>query len=793
MTNNNDQINQLLEKLEILQLMQNRFSKEITDLREQILQINTTKAQPKKEEPEHIHAVPPLTPDHVGSQIEERIQVPEEPERIVPLEPVKEVPNTPTLPKTKSDIEKFIGENLINKIGIAITVIGVAIGAKYSIENQLISPLTRIILGYLMGLGLMGFAIKLKKNYENYSAVLVSGAIAILYFITYAAYNFYELIPQGFAFALMVVFTAFTIVAALNYNKQVIAHIGLVGAYAVPFLLSDGSGKVEVLFSYVAIINIGILVIAFKKYWKPLYYSAFVLTWLIFFGWFVADFLVTEHFVMALVFTVIFFATFYAIFLGYKLLQKEQFKGGDILLLLGNSFIFYGLGYAILKDHESGKQLLGLFTLGNAIIHFGISALIYRQKLADRNLFFLVAGLVLVFITIAIPVQLDGNWVTLLWAFEAALLFWIGRTKTIALYERLSYPLMFLAFFSIVHDWTVSYNYYIPEQSETKLVPLVNINFLTSLLFITAFAFITYLNSNGKYPSLLGNRTVKAFMNFSIPAILLIVIYFAFRIEITTYWGQRYMDSALDIQAEGDSYLGGFWNSDLLKFESIWLLNYSLLFFSLLALVNFKKIRSRNLGFINIALCLFVLFLFIADGLYILSDLRESYVNQTLSEYYNRGPLNIGIRYISFAFVALSLYALYSYLKQDFMQPWSSKLKVGFDLLVHTVVLWIISSELINWMDIMHFSQSYKLGLSILWGVYALLLIVLGIWKKKKHFRVAAIVLFAITLLKLFFYDIANLDTIAKTIVFVSLGVLLLVVSFLYNKFKHLISEDHEA
>ena len=83
----------------------------------------------------------------------------------------------------------------------------------------------------------------------------------------------------------MVVFTSFTIVAAINYNRQVIAHIGLVGAYAVPFLLSDGSGQVAVLFSYMAIINSGILVIAFKKYWKALYYVSFILTWLIFLGW----------------------------------------------------------------------------------------------------------------------------------------------------------------------------------------------------------------------------------------------------------------------------------------------------------------------------------------------------------------------------------------------------------------------------------------------------------------------------------------------------------------------------
>ena len=141
----------------------------------------------------------------------------------------------------KSDLEKFIGENLISKIGIVITVLGVAIGAKYAIDNNLISPLSRIVLGYLFGFGLLAVAVRLKEKYLNFSAVLLSGAMAIQYFITFAAYSFYGLMTQSSAFALMLIFTVFTVLAAIKYNRQVIAHFGLVGAYTIPFLLSDGS------------------------------------------------------------------------------------------------------------------------------------------------------------------------------------------------------------------------------------------------------------------------------------------------------------------------------------------------------------------------------------------------------------------------------------------------------------------------------------------------------------------------------------------------------------------------
>ena len=93
-------------------------------------------------------------------------------------------------------------------------------------------------------------------------------------------------------------------------------------------------------------------------------------------------------------------------------------------------------------------------------------------------------------------------------------------------------------------------------------------------------------------------------------------------------------------------------------------------------------------------------------------------------------------------------------------------------------------------MDMLRTEQPYKLGMSILWSIYALVVISYGLWKGKKHLRIGAMVIFGITIVKVFFYDLAALDTISKTIVLVSLGVLLLISSFLYNKFKNLVGEE---
>ncbi len=779
MTHNQDKINLLHRKLDILLKRQNDFSKEIDSLR---IEISRLKVAGEK-------ADISFDDTALDKEVEKSPSV----DQMNPNKQSKEQPKFfaqkgRKLPKIKTNLEKFIGENLINKIGIAITVIGVAIGAKYSIEHDLISPLTRIILGYLTGIGLLIIGVRLRKRYKDYSAVLVSGSIAIMYFITYAAYSFYDLIPQVMAFALMVIFTAFAVIAAITYNRQVIAHVGLVGAYAVPFLLSDGSGRIAILFSYMSIINTGILVVSFKKYWKQLYYSSFGLTWLIYILWYGAKYNPIEHFGLALTFLSIFFMIFYITFLAYKLLKKEKFDGGDILLLLINSFVFYGIGYDILSNYETGKQLLGLFTLGNAIVHFIVSVVFYRQKLADKNLFYLVSGLVLVFITLAIPVQLDGNWVTLLWAGEGTLLFWIGRTKRVPVYEKLSYPVLVLAFFSILHDWSTVYDTYNTDYPGTRIRFFLNVNFLTSLLFIAAFGFVNFVNQNKSYPSaLVTQKKLYKLVSFSLPAVLIFTVYYAFRIEIVTYWDQLYTDSAVKMIIDGQQYPTHSWNFDLRKFGIIWTINYSLLFVSILSFLNLTKIKNRQLGLVSFVLNILTIAVFLTQGLYVLGELRESYLKQNLSVYYHRGIFNIWIRYVSYAFVVLTLVASHKSIRRNFLEK---DLHIPFDFLLHISVLWIASSELINWLDIAGSQQSYKLGLSILWGVYSLFLIVLGIWKMKKYLRIAAIALFGATLVKLFIYDISDLDTIAKTIVFVSLGILLLIISFLYNKYKNTIFNE---
>ena len=112
-----------------------------------------------------------------------------------------------------------------------------------------------------------------------------------------------------------------------------------------------------------------------------------MLTWFVYFLWYDSRYQTIEHFGLALSFLSIFFVSFYLIFLAYKIAQSKKLELGDVLLVLANSFIFYGIGYSILNNHDTGEQLLGLFTLINAVIHFIVSFVIFKLLFFSRIIF----------------------------------------------------------------------------------------------------------------------------------------------------------------------------------------------------------------------------------------------------------------------------------------------------------------------------------------------------------------------------------------------------------------------
>jgi len=752
----------LAEKAERLTMAQERLANDLRLLKDEIRKIKSGETQPAED---------------VRKIVIEQPKPVLQPVNVPPVQQEAK-PETPRRPREKTPLEEFIGTNLLNKIGIAVLVLGLAFGAKYAIDHDLISPLTRIVLGYGAGLILIGIAIRLKVKYHGFSAVLLSGGMAVLYFMTYAAYDLYALIPQMVAFVLMVVFTAFTVFASLQYDLFVIAIIGLVGAYAVPFLLSDGSGKVAIMFSYMSIVNAGILVLSFKKTWKSLYYTAFAFTWIIFSVWCIDQYYAPSHLWISLSFSTIFFITFYITFLSYKLIQQEPLTRWDIVLLLLNSFFYFGWGYFSIDDHAHGEMYLGLFTLFNAVLHFIACYLIYKRQDATRDTFYFVAGMVLVFLTLAVPVQLEGHWVTLIWAAEAALLFWIGRTKGFPVYEKLSYILMLLTFISLTQDWNEFYEFYNYDGEITNIPFVLNIQFLSSLLVCASWGFIIR-TAFAKPLEASSDKLVHKLLLWILPGILILSLFMSFANEINAYFEQRYLHS--EIKTIEQEYSYSIFDEDLRSFEILWTMLYASAFIFGLWFINQRWLKNKYLTFLVAGSAAFLLIAFITEGLIELSQLRTSYLTQENAQYYFRTSWHLIIRYVCIVVIVPLLYLIYNGVRQKNLADAFIKIERVF---FHLVILVLLSNELISTLDLTGIENSDRLALSILWGGYALGLIIFGLMHNQRFIRIVAICLFGITLIKLFIYDWGYLGTIAKPIVMVTLGALLLSASFLYNKFK---------
>ena len=765
---------ELLAALEKLQQKHEAFQQEITQLKDTLQALQKT----TKVENEVPQTVVPFLPTSTETALETKKPL------FANIAPKPQtVSKKPSKPFIKVDFEKLVGENLISKIGILVLMIGVGIGTKYAIDHQLISPLMRIVLGYLVGFGLIGFALQSREKYSNLSAVLLSGGMGICYFITYFAYTLYQLLPQTITFALMVVFTLFTALAALKYNKVIIAQIGLVGAYAIPFLLSNDSGNPFILFSYIALINGGILFLAYQKAWKSLYVSAFCFTWLIFAAWFLDSYSTDKHFYLAFSFATLFWLTFYAIFLSYYQKDQEKPNQTDFFFLVIGALVYFAFGYGILWDNNQTRDYVGLFTVLNGAVHFGVAAYL-RQSAKDSRLFYVLMGLVLFFITIAIPVQLRGNWITIFWMAEAALLFGLGRFKNLRIYEKSAHWIMFIAVLSLAFQWNTKYFNYYNDFPYGWVEPILNPIFLTGLFSALAFGVLVYVQFSTKTTLKSENR----FFTYFIPIGFIGILYTIFYLEIANYWHQYFVASERYNVSKSIYFLQ---NYDLLLKRDIWLIIYSAIFVSLAAFVNAYSLKSIKIGNIVAFAAICVFAFFFLTGLPNSQVLQHNYLS--LSPTYPATTMHIYIRYILYASIAILCYALYQNVKRRFIASDRLKVNMVFECFAYFLLLTVLSVELMMAEQFYGLKSASRWGLTILWSIYGLALLILGIWKQKRYLRLGAIALFAVALLKLFLFDTTNLDTISKTILFVSIGVFLLLVSFLYNKYSTLIfGEDND-
>ncbi|CAD0007466.1 DUF2339 domain-containing protein [Flavobacterium chungangense] len=708
---------------------------------------------------------------------------------ITPIEPKKSF--WENFKEQNPDLEKFIGENLINKIGVLILVLGISYFVKYAIDKDWINEPARVGIGVLCGALVMGIAHKLRKNYAAFSSVIVAGAIAIFYFTIGIAFHDYHLFNQSIAFSIMVVITAFSALISLSYNRIELAVLSLIGGFAVPFMVSTGEGNYIVLFSYIIILNIGILAIAYYKKWNLVNILTYVFTVLLYGGW-LADDLTGEkpHYLGALLFGFAFYFIFILMNIINNIRTKGEFSKTQLTILASNTFLFYAAGMAILSNFH--PELRGLFTTAIALLNLTYAWFLYKKFGLDKKAVYLLIGLTLTFITLAIPIQFEGNYITLFWAAEAVLLLWLSQKSKISSYRFGSVIVHILMIISLIMDWDLFYSNNLP------LKIIINPIFITGVFAFSSLFAIWFLLKNETETITFLNITFNPEKYKKYVLIIGLSI--------------LYLTGLLEIIYQSNTHIENINSAIALP------VLYHLLFCVMLssALIKNKTNEGSQLAII-ITVTNIVLFTF---GFSNYAFFEHTDIIRT-----GKGqPIAFYLHYISLAIIVYSGYQLFqiqnrnnfSFFKNRYF-VWVAAFFIIYiassEVMLHGLVLMnspvtlqdIQTStmyasykseipylrELIA-EDVIELARTkiIKTGFPILWGILAFAFLIIGIKKQVKTIRIIALSLLGLTILKLFLYDISNISETGKIVSFILLGILILIISFVYQKIKVLVIDE---
>ncbi|HSE97174.1 MAG TPA: DUF2339 domain-containing protein, partial [Blastocatellia bacterium] len=254
---------------------------------------------------------------------------------------VRPRPPVPPEPRPRGDLEARIGGNWLNRIGIIAITFGVAFFLKYAFENQWIGPAGRVGIGVVLGLGFLAGGEMLRKRYASYAYGLTGGGILILYLAIYAAFSFYNLIPHPLAFVFMAAVTMIASLLSARYSALPIAVLGLIGGFLTPILLSTGRDNQTGLFTYIALLDAGVLALAYSKQWRILNYMSFGATVLMFVGWMIT-FYDDSKLWPTIFFLTLLFGIFALLAMTYNVFNRRPTTWADLALVFLNGLLYFG-------------------------------------------------------------------------------------------------------------------------------------------------------------------------------------------------------------------------------------------------------------------------------------------------------------------------------------------------------------------------------------------------------------------------------------------------------------------
>jgi uncharacterized membrane protein len=356
----------------------------------------------------------PLQPARQSAQVREHAPPPSPPLSI------------PAATRHGSDgnFEAVVAGRWLNYVGILALLFAVTFFLKYAFDNNWVGPRGRVGIGLLAGSALYPWSHHLlARGYKYFSEGIAGLGAAVLYLSLWAGWHYYHIFPQSLAFAAMILVTAVTLVVAVGRNSERIAFLALVGGLITPILVSTGENHEVALFAYLTILGAGVLGIGWVRDWKSLPPAQFLATLVYFWGWY-SDFYSADQLLATVLFATVFFVLFAALPL------VRSWRGGDLSGLEAGIVLVNSLAYLVaLREMlwPDDRWALTVAVLALAAAHLAAERMLPEKRGTEMRLArILYAGLALIFATLAIPIRLDGRWITIAWAVEGAVLVWGG-------------------------------------------------------------------------------------------------------------------------------------------------------------------------------------------------------------------------------------------------------------------------------------------------------------------------------------------------------------------------------
>ena len=666
--------------------------------------------------------------------------------------------------RTREEWEAIIGGKLLNRIGALALIIGIGFFMKYAFDNHWIGETTRVLIGAVIGiLCLIGGYRTHKRNFEIFAQGLVGAGIAILYLSIFAAFNFYHLVPQWVAFVFMSVVTLIAFLNGLFYDSLAEGILGWAGGFLTPILLSTGQANELGLFTYVVLLDAGLIALIVKRdRWAILEPLAFIGTWLLYISW-------REQYYTDgdLWMTVFFVVAFWVLFMVPDILRSRKTTVVErfnlVVPVLNAIFSFLALYFLIDKDYHTW---MGFATLLMGVAYF--STFFVQQRRGnlrgDARIQYVLTAASLV--AIAIAIQFSNFNTVIVWSLEAALLVWCSKEWKEGYLQTAALVLFGFTVFKLL---VVSGNglMYSPIR---EFVPVFNHRALAFAVLAAAFGYGAFTVDRSASER---DKQASNMMHVGWTVILFLLA----SAETVDIFRFKMLDQ-LGVIVQRLSYFrtmtfGVVWITLSLPLMWIGLKKKLLplvsagLMYAVLAIL-FEALRGVAFDPIDYYTPFFnirtISLLLVITGLI----LHAQFMQRSPDAFANlKGLLN----YVQIGAIIL-LFVLLTGETRDLFRR---------DIVALGGQIGVVSAEA------KRLTNLQQMWLSGVWLAYSAALMALGIWRKHRWMRSAAIVLFGISILKIFIYDLSFLETVYRIFSFVALGAILITVSYAYQKYKDVI------